>query len=200
MTTKSTSRFVYDHATEFKLREKFWSLSGDSFSIKNLSNNASTFKVKGNAFSLKDSKQLCDSRNKPILKMTESLFTLRGRMHITDASTKRTVLTLRKKGFIPMTGTGTILAWKGGDDDGKPDIVCKGDFFRKDFVIKNKSGKVLATIRRKSFNLSNILLEKDSYVVRIEPGVDAALMIFMVVAVDEQYRDDGERRGYSSFL
>lgn len=159
------------------------------------------FKIKGNAFSFRDSKALYGIDGNAIYKMSESIISLRGRMQITDPDTKQPVLTLRKKGFIPMLGTSTIQAWRGASDEGEPDLECKGDFFRKDFAIRDKrSGRVLASVKRKSFTLSNILLEKDTYVIRIESGTDAALLTFLVIAVDEQYRDDGTRRGFESFL
>lgn len=199
--SKQAARFVLRQATEFKLQEKAFSLSGDSFSVKRVDNGEAFFKVKGNALSLKDSKALQDASGNPIYKMTEALLTMRGRMNITDAATKQTVMTLRKKGFIPGFGTRTIQAWAGSSDEGDPYLEVKGDFFRKDFTIKEvATGTTLATVKRKSFSLSNIVLEKDTYVIRVEPGIDTALMVFFVVAADEQYRDDGNRKGLSSLL
>lgn len=98
--------------------------------------------------------------------------------------------------MIPMFGTRTIQAWAGSSDEGEPYLEVKGDFLRKDFAITEKAtGRKLAQIKRKSFNLSNLLLEKDTYIIRVEPGVDTALLVFFVVAADEQYRDDGNRDG-----
>lgn len=178
-----------------------FSLSGDSFSITNVATGQPAFKVKGNALSFQDSKVLLDADGNSVYKMKESIISLRGRMQIQDAASKQTAMTLRKKGFIPMMGTSTIQVWRGDSDEGEPYLECKGDFFRKDFNIKEKAtGKVVASIKRKSMNLANILLEKDTYIIRVEPGYDSALLVFLVVAVDEQYRDDGERRGYGSLL
>lgn len=199
--SQHAAKHVYSIPVEFKLKEKAFSLSGDSFSVKRTDTGAEAFKVKGNALSFRDSKQLLDPNGQSIYKMTEALLTVRGRMHITDSASKQPVITLRKKGFIPGFGTSTIQAWRGGTDDGTPYMEVKGDFLRKDFTIKEvATGRVLATVKRKSLTLTNILLEKDTYVIRVEPGQDAALMVFFVVAADEQYRDDGNRRGYSSFL
>lgn len=199
--SSAAARYVLQQPVEFKLQEKAFSLSGDSFSVKRVDTGEPYFKVKGNALSLKDSKSLLDANGNAIYKMSEALLTLRGRMSIVDATNKQPVLTLRKKGFIPGFGTKTIQAWPGAAEEGTPYLEVKGDFFRKDFnIVETATGRTLASIKRKSFTLSNILLEKDSYVIRVEPGVDTALMVFFVVAVDEQYRDDGNRKGFSSFL
>lgn len=92
----AAARFILQQPTEFKLKEKPFSLSGDSFSIKRVDTGEPFFKVKGNAMSLKDSKTLFDMKGTPIYKMSEAFLTLRGRMSIVDPNTKETVITLRK--------------------------------------------------------------------------------------------------------
>lgn len=189
--------YTYNVATEYKLKEKAFSLSGDGFSVKNTQTNQLAFKVKGNAFSLKDSKKIQDASGKPIYKMIENILTLRGRMRIVEASSNKSVVTLRKKGYFKFFGAGTVQIWNGDSDEGDPWLEVKGDFMKKNFDFKQKaSGRVVASVRRKSFNLSNLLLEKDTYIIRIEPGCDNALLVFLVIALDEQFRDDGNRQGF----
>lgn len=186
---------------EYKLQEKALSFSGDSFSVKDTATGQTAFKIKGNALSFHDSKTIQDHSGRPIYKMSESLLSLRHRMHITDAQTKAPLLTTRQKSFIPLMGTSTILVWRGSNDDGEPYLEVKGDFFRKDFsVVEVASGRRVAAVKRKSFTLQNLLLEKDTYIVRVEPGLDTALMVFLCVAIDEVHRDDGTRKGFSSRL
>lgn len=190
------ARFVQQQPVEYKLKEKAFSLSGDSFSIKRVDTGEPVFQVKGKAISLKDSKKLCDAHGNAIYKMTEELFSLRGRMAIQDAQTKAAVVNLRKKGYFKFFGAGTIQAWAGEKEDGEPYLEVKGEFFKRNFTIVEKaSGRTLATISRKAFTVSNFLLEKDTYVIRVEPNVNTALMVFFVVAADEMYRDDGNRKG-----
>ncbi len=192
---------MYNQVMEYKLKEKMWSMSGDSFSVKQVSTGAAAFKIKGTVMGFNDKKKILDLNGTPIYTMVESILSLRGRMQISDSNTKTPVVTLRKKGFIPMMGTSTVLIWKGSTDEGEPWIQIKGDFLRKNFDFKEKaSGRTLASVRRKSMTLANILAEKDSYVIRVEQGVDCALMVFLVVAIDEQYRDDGNRTGLESRL
>ena len=122
-------------------------------------------------------------------------------MFITDAQSKRPVMTLRKKGYLTGFGGGTIQAWEGDSDNGDPIYEVKGDFLKKDFSVKDvRTGKTVAQVKRKSFTVSNLLFEKDTYVIKVEPGLDTVLLIFFVVAADEQYRDDGNRKGYGSFF
>lgn len=181
-------RFSYNQLVEFKLREKYFSLSGDSFEIKNVTTDRVAFKVKGNPLSFRDSKALSDDAGNELYKISESMMSLHGRMQIVDVASKDTVLTVKKKSLIPKMGR--VQAWRGETDDGEADIECEGDILKKDFTIKEKpTGTLLATIKRKTLSVSNIVFDKDHYIVRVEPGVDAAMMVFLVIALDEQYHD-----------
>lgn len=183
---------VFDEAVEFKLKEKVFSLSEDSFKIVRSDNGAELFSVKGNALSLRDSKKMYDAEGKALFKMTEALLTLRSRMFIEDQRTGEKY-TLRKKGYVPLLGTSTIHVWKGDSDDGEPWLEVKGDILRKSFSVNNReSGERVAKVKRKALNLRNMIMDKQTYYITVEPKQDAALLVFLVVAIDEQYRDDNE--------
>lgn len=126
-------KYVYNEVKLYKLKEKMFSMSGDSFQVKDAQSGATAFKVKGNALSFGDSKKLLDPSGTPIYKMSESILSLRGRMQIVDSGTNKVLVMLRKKGFIPMLGTGTVQVWRGGSDEGPPWLQVKGDFFKRDF-------------------------------------------------------------------
>lgn len=197
----NASAFVFDRQMEFKLQEKYFSLSGDSFKILDVASGAPVFMMKGKIASIiRERKTLCTSDGRPLYSLTEAALSLRGRMFITDASTKQPVLCLRKKGFIPMMGTSTVQAWHGGSDEGTPYIEIKGNLLRKSFnVTECATGRTIASVKRKS-NLKSLILEKDSYICCVEPGIDAALMVTLTVALDEHYRDDGNKSGISGIV
>lgn len=184
--------YIFSQVTEFRVKEKIFSLSGDSFSIKRESDGQKLFKVKGNAFSIRDSKKLLDADGNDLYKMTEKLLSLRDRMYIQDVNSGETVLTVRKKSFIsvPIIGGRTLQVWKGGDDEGDPWLEVHGNILRKNFKLNVvEGGQEAAVVSRKMFNIAT-LLDADSYVVRVNPGFDAALMLFLAIAVDEHYHDD----------
>lgn len=191
---------TFSRPMTFVLKEKVLSLSGDSFSVKDGSGKTH-YKVEGKIVTLRDKKVLSDSHGHKLYRMKESLISLRSRQQILDAKTGRTVVTLRQKGFIPMLGTSTVLVWKGDSDSGEPWLSCKGNLLRKNFtIIDKRSGHEVCSVQRKGFNLKNILFEKDTYVAKVAAGVDSALMVFLVVAIDEVYRDDGDNHASNTLL
>lgn len=191
---------VYSTPQEFKLKEKIMSMSGDSFKVVNSASGQTAFKVKGHAMSLlSEKKTVRDANGNDLYRITEAIISVRDRMFIEDSQSKEKVLSIRKKGFIPFVGTSTILCFR-NDNEKKPYLSIKGNLFRKNFTITEvSSAKEVASVRRQS-NMRSVLAEKDSYILRVEPGYDAALMCTLVICLDEQYRDDGTRSGVSALL
>eukprot|EP00172_Hildenbrandia_rubra_P001761 Plantae.Rhodophyta-Hildenbrandia_rubra.ctg2352.p1 GENE.Plantae.Rhodophyta-Hildenbrandia_rubra.ctg2352~~Plantae.Rhodophyta-Hildenbrandia_rubra.ctg2352.p1 ORF type:complete len:357 (+),score=58.20 Plantae.Rhodophyta-Hildenbrandia_rubra.ctg2352:168-1238(+) len=191
---------TFSRPMTFVLKEKVLSLSGDSFSVKDDSGRTH-YKVEGKLLSIRDKKVLCDSHGHKLYRMKESLISLRSRQQILDAKTGRAVVTLRQKSFVPLMGISTVLVWKGDSDHGTPWLSCKGSFLRKNFIISDAStGREVCSVKRKSFNLKNIIFEKDTYIAQVAAGVDSALMVFLVVAIDEVYRDDSSDHTSNSLI
>ena len=56
-------------------------------------------------------------------------------------------------------------------------------------MISEKGGRELATITRKC-NLKNIVLEDQTYYIRINSGVDKAMIVLLALAFDELENDN----------
>lgn len=187
--------YVYDEVTEFKLKEKLFSLSGDAFDIKRESTGETAFQVAGSLLSLRDTKTMCDADGTDLYKMSEALISLRDRMYIQHIPSGETAVTLRKKSLlnISLFGGRAIHVWKGGEPDGDPWLEIRGHLLSKDFTIKDLTADCeAAVISRKLFSLSSILFDNDTYVVRVNPGYDTSLMVCIAIAIDEQYREEEE--------
>lgn len=185
-------RYVYDVPVEFRLKEKVFALSNDNFSIKRVDTGKSVFKVKGNVFSMRDSKKMYSRDGKTLFKMTEAFISMRSKMFIQD-SRNGAKYSIRKKGIIPLLGTSTIYVWNRNKSSRKPWLKIKGDLLRKRFKIKEvATGRKVASVRRKGMNFNHLVMDKQTYFVRVEPGQDAALMVFLAVAIDENYHEEEE--------
>jgi len=68
-------------------------------------------------------------------------------------------------------------------------IEAVGDWRDKNVVISEKGGRELATITRKC-NLKNIVLEDQTYYIRINSGVDKAMIVLLALAFDELENDN----------
>lgn len=183
--------YQFNFVTEFAVKEKIFSLSGDSFDIVNVTTNETMFKVDGKLLSIRDSKKLLDAENHGIFKMTEKPLSIRDRMHIKDLRTGNK-LTMRKKSYIhmPVVGGRTVYVWDGEKDDGDPMLEIHGDLLRKDFVITDKlHNRDAAAVKRHFLNPTSLITGRDKYSVRVNPGYDTSLMIFLAISVDEYFHD-----------
>lgn len=191
-------QFVSNDVVEYRLKEKLFSLSCESFSVIRESDGQKEFRVesvqrRGLTGGGDDGlKALYDSSGVKLFEMHEASLSLHNRMYVRHGSTGKTILTLKRKKVLPgsLSTPHTVHVWKGDTDHDHPWLELYGDLMRKDFTIKNLYDKsVAAFVSKKLINLSTILAESDTYVVRVNPGYNAALMVFIAIVIDEQYHD-----------
>ena len=170
------------------------SLSGDSFDIQDHFG-VLRYRIKGKFLSLRERKTLSDASGNLLYQMRDSLPTLHGRQLISNAA-GAPVVVIRQKSFIPlMGGTSEIKIWRGSEENGKPWLSCKAKGGRNNFIITEvATRRRFCFVERDRLNFDNIVWGKDTYVANVLPGTDAALMIMVVVAIDEIYHE-----GHSSF-
>ena len=178
--------FEVSETTTFFMREKLADIDGDSFIIKD-ENDEEILEVSGNALSIRENKVLKDMDGNEYYRINEELvnFDIRESQYIRDPESDDILFTLRQAGLI--FDRNTVNVFEGDSEDGDPIYTISGEFFEKDFDIKNCDGDQIAEVSRKRF--ANIITDKDTYGITVEEGEDAALMIAFAVAIDEIFRD-----------
>ena len=69
----------------------------------------------------------------------------------------------------------------------KENFLMHGSFFNaKTEIVNERNGQVVAQVDREFFNAQQLLADRQSYAVTIAPGVDVALIVAMVVCLDER--------------
>lgn len=181
---------IFPHPETFSVKEKVLSASGDSFNIKDASGRL-RYLVDGTTFTMRQRKRLLGPAKEPLLGMSQERMSLRSRMVISD-STGRPAVTLRKRGFVSGMGNSTVYAWWGSDPDAaSPFLEVKGDVFKKSYTITEVgSGAQVGTVKRHALSFKNFVTDKDDFTLTVQPGYDCALMVMLVVALDEMYTDD----------
>ncbi len=178
--------FEVEETTTFSMREKLADIDGDSFIIKDENGNE-VLEVSGNALSIRENKVLKDMEGNEFYRINEELvnFDIRECQYIRDAESDEILFTLRQAGLL--LGRNTVDVFEGDSEDGDPLYKISGEFFEKEFDVKNSDDELVAEIDRN--RLANIITDKDTYAITVEGGQDAALMIAFAVAIDEIFRD-----------
>ena len=177
-------RFVFNQPLTLYLNEKL-SFSGDDFTIKD-SNGVSYFKCKGKNFSIRDKKVIYDLYDKPIFNIRANAFIGHGQKIYAEKSTDKILGSVHRRSLLKKnkyefsyvnleTGQNEIL-------DLKCDLIgCTCGIF----CGKEKEGAPMICSINKPMDVKNFISSRDHYVIKIAPGVDAALMVALAIIFDE---------------
>lgn len=173
------------------MKEKVFSMTGNDFDVTEGRGRTIAFTIRGDSTSLHDSRVLRDSRGRPVYRMKMVIVSMHRRMVVKHCGSGEPIVTIRRKSAMPFTlsGGGTVRVWRGGNDAGQPWVEIRGEHEGNEFIIEDAAwGDEVATVKRRTLSLRYLFLRKCTYVLKLRPGCNAALMVFLVSAVHDQYR------------
>jgi len=191
-------KYVLGEQTVLKLKENFWSFSGDDATIKDITD-TSWFKVKGTVMSLSGKRTMTDCKEgTEICGYQKKLLSMHATAYITVQSGEQTmVLATIKKQFMVLESSADIFIHKpmvpldNVTTEGMvPDIHVAGDIISKkyDFMMGNLETnpyKIAQVVRKWTFDS-----ERNTYFVNIGTKVDIAFIAMSVIAIDEIFSDN----------
>jgi len=194
-------RYISQDNTVLKLKEKFWSFSGDDADIKDGAGNK-IFRVNASVMSMSGRRTMESADGAVICGYQKKLLTLHATAYITLESGGQTlaVATIKKRGFMSLESCADIYLHRPPipvDDvscEGlNPDIMVEGDFISKkyDFMMGdlNTQPFKIAQVVRKLFGWDS---ERNTYFVNIGPRVDVPFICMCVIAIDEIFSDQNK--------
>jgi len=185
------ARFCLPNSVTLKLREKFFSLSGDDFKISCATTGTPYFQCQGKVFSLREKKTIRDNAGVPVANFKEQLISLTDKFNVYagDKSETKICKCSARFTFLKAKLTSEFQDVVTGKSRF---LVLKGDWRDKRCVIywgePKQGGVPIAKIFR-PLSLRSHFLETDGYLLEVSPGVDIALMVIMCIALDEHARD-----------
>ena len=160
--------------TRYQMREKLFAI-GDDFWVEN-EGGQRAFKVNGKALRVRDTLVLESPRGEELYSIQEKMVRVRDTMHIERGG--RQVATVKKALITPLRERFSI------DVDGGGDMEAKGNILDHEYKIE-RGGDEIAEISRRWFRV------RDTYGVEITPGQDDALVLAVVVCIDQMTQDAG---------
>ncbi|GLJ38542.1 hypothetical protein SUGI_0785500 [Cryptomeria japonica] len=104
-----------------------------------------------------------------------------------DTSThKKLVFTAKKSSMFQLKMALDVFLLSNLDEK-HCDFRVRGSYLQRDCTIY-RGDRVVAEMKRK-YTRTNVLLEKDTFVVVVEPGIDCAFIVSLVVILDQITRD-----------
>ncbi|KAI8920351.1 tubby C-terminal-like domain-containing protein [Powellomyces hirtus] len=188
-------KFCAQQMVTLVLKEKGFSFSGDDFSIKDPYTDQTYFKVNGKMISLRGKKTFLDVAKEPVFNIQKKLISWRMKQNVFKGDgdkEKATVICERFTWFKPKL-TAKFTDINSGE---RCMLVCKANLMARKCVLyldrgcKGKENYVIVgDIGSPIMNMANLIMDKQTYYLRIAPGMDMALMTAMVVAFDEKCHD-----------
>ena len=153
----------------YQMREKMFTI-GDDFWIEN-DRGEKVYKIDGKALRIRSTLILEDRSGRELARIQERMLRVKDSMEIEDASGKRVGMV--KKAIITPIRDRWIVKIKDG-----PDLEVQGNILNHEYTIGEGRDKV-AEVSRKWFRI------RDTYGVEIDAGQDDAVILMIVVAIDE---------------
>ncbi|EPQ31888.1 uncharacterized protein PFL1_00087 [Pseudozyma flocculosa PF-1] len=174
------------HSTQIALqvREQKMSMSGDDFSVKDAVTGNTMFKVDGSYFSMRDKKNITDASGNPLFTVKKKLIAIHSTYVGTSPKTDDVIFTVKSSFSL---GTKLTATFKNVAGDGQEtELVLRGDLLDRSAEITTKDGIPVARIARSFVNAGELLFDKQTYVLTVAPGVDAALLLAICICLDEK--------------
>jgi uncharacterized protein YxjI len=160
--------------TKYRMQEKLVAI-GDDFWIENEAGDRA-FKVNGKALRVRDTLVLETPRGEELLTIQTKMLHIRDTMDIERGGRK--VATVKKALVSPLRDRFSV------DVDGGDDMEAKGNIVDHEYKIERKGDQV-AEVSRRWFRV------RDSYGIEMAPGQDDALLLAVVVCIDQMTHDVG---------
>ncbi|CAL4928037.1 unnamed protein product [Urochloa decumbens] len=170
---------------------KALSMSGSDFAVTDADTGALVLRVDGVLFSLRRRCLLVDADRKPVLTVQESALMLstRWKAFRGDSTSRRDLLfTVVKPSVIQLRGHTKVSVFLASNDaEHACDFRITGSYHDGACAVSlGDSDTVIAKIDRR-FSVVSALLGKNTYSVTVNPGIDYAFIVALVVILDEMH-------------
>ena len=163
-----------DDGTKYQMREKIFAI-GDDYWIET-DGGERAFKVNGKAARIRDTFVLETPGGDELFTIQEKKLSVRDKMEIERGG--HTVATVKKALVSPLRDRFSIDV-----EDGE-DMEAKGNIVDHEYKIESHGDEV-AEVSRRWFRV------RDTYGIEIKPGQDDALLLAVVVCIDQMSHDVG---------
>lgn len=167
------------------MKEKVFSLSGDSFSVKD-ANGQVVVKVSGKAFGFGDKKNVEDPLGKPLYQLRTKLIAIHKTYIATSLVNDTELFTVKSK--FALGGSKAMVTFKNAADGHEMELTLRGNILDSHASIV-LGDRPVATISRQILNAREAFQDKQSYYVTVAPGVDLSLIAGVAVCFDEMEHD-----------
>ncbi|CAL5066316.1 unnamed protein product [Urochloa decumbens] len=183
-------QFCAPYAVPLTVVKKAISLSGGDFVVTD-ANGAEMLRVKGAVFSMHDRRVLRDAAGRPLVSMREKVFSMHNRWEVFrgDSANASDLLFTVKKASVFQLKTELDVFLAGNTAQQACDFKIRGSYFERSCAFYLGDSNTMIAQTNRKYTVTNVLLEKDTFVVNVFPHVDYVFITALVVILDEIHRE-----------
>lgn len=155
--------FYSPQTTTLQMKEKVFSLSGDSFTVHTVEG-IEICKVQGKFISMRDTKTFTDMQDNELFTVKTKMLAISKSFHAESPNGHN----FDVKGHFSIGSSKSSVLFKNAADGAETEVDVKGDWFDRSAEI-TLAGKTVATIARKFFNVREIFGDKQTVCCAILP-------------------------------
>lgn len=176
-------QYVTETTTSLTIREDGLPHLPDSFTVSN--GDTTLFKVHRDRPSFRHRQEIIDAQTQqPVMTVCRNVGTLPRSFIFVDPERNR-IVDLQGSFFVPYTGAKSSAFLLNAETGQKIELLMQGSYRNRHAVIKNKeTDEILVTMTSNIFELRNIVGGRRTYNVTIRAGLDMAIVVGLIVALD----------------
>lgn len=179
-------QFVSQDIQTIVLREKVFSVSGDSFDIKFIDGKP-LLTVHGAWMSFSGRKKVSDANGKHLFDIVKEHLHLHATYAVEDTHRKKILEVKSNLTLLGSKATATFASSTGKAEEFK---IKGGWFDHSADIVDEKTGHTVARIDRKLLSGRDLAFGQQTYAVEIAPGIDAALIAALCICFDEKNNEE----------
>ncbi|CAM0947967.1 unnamed protein product [Alopecurus aequalis] len=183
-------QFCAPYVVPLTVTKKALSLSDGDFAITD-ANGAVVLKVKGFIFNMHHRRVFLDAAGQPLLSMQEKVFSMHHRWEVfrgDSTSASDLLFSVKKSSMIQFKREMDVFL-AGNAAEHVCDFKIKGNFFDRSCAFYLGNSTTLVAQMNRKFTVSNVLLDKDTFVVTVFPHVDYVFIATLVVILEEVHKE-----------
>ncbi|KAA8517698.1 hypothetical protein F0562_015172 [Nyssa sinensis] len=184
-------QFCAPYPVDLVIVRKVLTITDGNFAVTDVNGNL-IFKVKASFFGLRDRRLILDAAGRPILTLREKILTSHSRWKVFrgDSTDLKDVIFSAKRSSIIQIRTKLDVFLANNTAEEVCDFKVKGSWSERSCVIcAGESSTVVAQMHKK-ISAQSVLLGKDKFMVTVNPNIDYAFIVALIVILDEINSND----------
>ncbi|KAF8007696.1 hypothetical protein BT93_K1634 [Corymbia citriodora subsp. variegata] len=186
-----SQKFCTPYVVDLVIARKLATIPGGSLMVTDVSGNV-VFRVKGSSVSIHEHLVLSDAASNAVVSLQQKILTAHRRWQVYSGDSScsdELIFTARKSSLMQIHGTEIDVFLAANTKEEACDFKVNGNWLERSCTIYAGNGTTVIAQMHKDHKAQNVVLGKDTFGITVYPNVDYALVVALVVILEEINED-----------